>query len=101
MLRCCTRYGQLLDNFANHTADVADQYLANFLDNLTSKLMWSAVLEETIPKGLSSDAARDPAQRIEHVLAVVERIRTAHLHKANAAQAGPNDNDNIKALTTW
>jgi hypothetical protein len=90
------RYGQLLDNLANHT-DVANQYPANFLDNLTSKLLlWS-----TIPKGMSSEAARDPAQRIEHVLAVVEGIRSAHLHKANAAQAGPNDNDKIKALTTW
>jgi hypothetical protein len=72
--------------------------------------MWGAVLKETIPKGLSSDAARDPAQRIEHVLAVVERIRhslhpASHLHPANAAQAGPDkvftDDDMKKALKTW
>ena len=104
------RYRQLLDNLANHTPDVADQYPADFLDNLTSKLMWGAVLKETIPKGLSSNAARDPAQRIEHVLAVVERIRhslhpASHLHPANAAQAIPDkvftDDDMKKALKTW
>ena len=76
--------------------------------------MWGAVLQEKIPKGLSPDAARDPAQRIEHVLAVVERIRhslhpASHLHPANAAQAGPNvpndkvftDKDMKKAFKTW
>ena len=104
------RYGQLLDNLANHTPDVADQYPADFLDNLTSKLMWGAVLQEKIPKGLSPDAALDAAQRLEYVLVVVGRFRhslhpASHFHPANAAQAGPdkvfNDDDMKMALKTW
>ena len=72
--------------------------------------MLGAVLQDKIPKGLLPDAARDPSQRIEHVLDVVERVRhslhpASRLHPANAALPGPDkvftDDDMKMALKTW
>ena len=44
------RYEQFLENLANGTADVSGQcgYEANFIDYLTSKLMWDAVLNDNV-----------------------------------------------------
>ena len=91
------------ENLANGTADVSGQcgYEANFIDYLTSKLMWDEVLNDNVPKGLSSEAARDPARRIKHVLDLVDDIRMAYIHEdmTKCSPTNPLDVPIDKVLT--
>ena len=102
------------ENRANGTADVSGQcgYEAKFIDYLTSKFMGGAVLNDNVPKGLSSEAARDPARRIKHVLDLVDDIRMAYIQKAMTKCSPTNplhvpidkvltDDDMKQVFNTW